>query len=126
MKLFLLCITSIFFLFFFQSVEKQSENVPVQSENEVVRIGNEQGVLQLKLATIYHHLKNAFSPVTDDNLSQGNQGKGGSFLYRLKNNVFYDLTVCLSFYRGNRQFRDFLSTRHLHGFYIFFLAKLIV
>ena len=92
MKLFLLCITSIFFLLTFQSVEKQSENVPV----------------------------------TDDNLSQGNQGKGGSFLYRLKNNVFYDLTVCLSFYRGNRQFRDFLSTRHLHGFYIFFLAKLIV
>ena len=116
MKLFLLCITSIFFLLTFQGVEKQSENVPVQSENEVVRIGN----------TIYHHLKNAFSPVTDDNLSQGNQGKGGSFLYRLKNNVFYDLTVCLSFYRGNRQFRDFLSTRHLHGFYIFFLAKLIV
>ena len=47
MKLFLLCITSIFFLLTFQGVEKQSENVPVQSENEVVRIGNEQGVLQL-------------------------------------------------------------------------------
>lgn len=126
MKLFLLCITGIFFLLTFQSVGKQSENVSVQSENEVVRVENKQGVLQLKLATVYHHLKNAFSPVTDDNLSQGNQGKGFSFLYRFKNNVFYDVTACLSFYKGNRQFRDFLSTRHLHGFYIFFLAKLIV
>lgn len=34
MKLFLLCITSIFFLLTFQGVEKQSENVPVQSEND--------------------------------------------------------------------------------------------
>lgn len=126
MKLFLLCITSIFFLLTFQSVGKQSENVSVQGENEVVRVENKQGVLQLKLVTIYHHLKNAFSPVTDDHLSQDNQGKGASFLYRFKNNVFHDLTVCLSFYRDNRQFRDFLFTRHLHGFYIFFLAKLIV
>lgn len=126
MKLFLLCITSIFFLLTFQSVGKQSENVPVQSENKAVRIENKQSVLQLKLATIYHHLKNVFSPVTDDNLSQGNQGKGASFLCRFKNNVFYGVAACLSFYRDNRQFRDFLSTRHLHGFYIFFLAKLIV
>lgn len=125
MKLLLLCTTIFFLLELSAAVGNRQGNSLVQRKNETLRVGKGENGLGLKLSIIYYHLKNSFSTVTDNNFPW-DQEKVSSGLSRLKNGLFHNVCACSSFFIGNRQFRDFLFARHLHGFYIFFLAKLII
>lgn len=124
MKILLFCITVVLLFFISEDVKKIVKGREC-NEEELMEVRNNEERLFCTLAITYHGLYGSFAPVVQSGV-QVDPEKEISFTQCFAHEIGSTSGfIRKSIVRGN-QFTAFLSGRHLHGFYVFCLSRLLI
>lgn len=124
MKVLLFC-TTVVLLFFISEDVKEIVKGKECNPGEFMETRNKEEHLFCALAITYHDLCASFASVIQDGM-QLDQEKAISFTQRFAGGIGYTGKVIRGCTVRVNQFTAFLSGRHLHGFYIFCLSRLLI